>query len=172
MKQKKRKEKAFTPLETLIEKKTRTSGTSFGFPQGGVHLTGFTLVELLIVIVIISLLAGWIAPKLIGRLGKAKRDIAKAKMGNIESALGRFYIDCGRYPDDSEGLEALLVASAGLEEKWNGPYMKQSQLLDPWGNPYIYGAEGEINPGSFDLISFGADGQEGGEGDDEDIYND
>jgi len=132
----------------------------------------FTLVELLVVILIISMLAAFVAPRMFKGLGKAKRDIAKAKMAIIENALGRFYIDCGRYPDDSEGLEALIIASADLEEKWNGPYLKQSELLDPWENPYIYVAEGEINPGSFDLISFGADSMEGGEGDNEDVFND
>jgi len=132
----------------------------------------FTLVELLVVIVIISLLAGWLAPNLIRHLGQAKKDIAKAKMANLESAIGRFYIDCGRYPDESEGLNELLVAPVDLEEKWRGPYLKRSELLDPWENPYVYAEEGEINPGSFDLISYGADGRPGGEGDDEDIYND
>jgi len=132
----------------------------------------FTLIELLVVIMIISLLAGWLAPKMLSRVGKAKRDLAKPKMAIIESAIERFGLDCGQYPDDSEGLEALLTAPAGLEEKWNGPYLKQSQLLDPWDNPYIFIAEGEINPGSYDLISLGADGTEGGEGDNEDIFND
>ncbi|MHC4123761.1 MAG: type II secretion system major pseudopilin GspG [Planctomycetota bacterium] len=133
---------------------------------------GFTLVELLVVILIISLIATVLVPRVFKGLGKAKRDIAKARMTNIEGALGRFHIDCGRYPDDSEGLDALIVAPADLEEKWNGPYLKKSELLDPWENPYQYVAEGEINPGSFDIISLGADGQEGGEGDNEDIYND
>ena len=132
----------------------------------------FTLIELLVVIVIISLLAGFVAPRMFSSVSKARRDLAKPKMAIIESALERFSIHCGGYPDDSEGLEVLLMAPAGLEEKWNGPYIKQSQLLDPWDNPYIYVAEGEINPGSYDLISFGADGLEGGEGDNEDIYND
>jgi len=132
----------------------------------------FTLVELLVVILIISMLAAFVAPRMFRGLGKAKRDIAKAKMAIIENALGRFYIDCGRYPDDSEGLEVLMVAPADLEEKWNGPYLKRSELLDPWENPYIYVAEGQYNPGSFDLISLGQDGMEGGEGDNEDIYND
>lgn len=132
----------------------------------------FTLIELLVVIVIISLLAGWVAPQLIQRLGKAKKDLARPKMETIETAIANFYMDCGRYPDDSEGLEVLVTAPAELEEKWKGPYIKQSQLLDPWGNPYIYAAEGEVNPGSFDLISYGADGESGGEGDNADIYND
>lgn len=133
---------------------------------------GFTLVELLVVVLIISMLGALLVPRMFKGLGKAKADIAKAKMVIIEDSLARFQYDCGRYPDESEGgLEALLVAPADLEEKWNGPYLKQSQLLDPWGNMYIYLSEGQYNPGSFDLISLGADGQEGGEGDNEDIVN-
>ena len=131
----------------------------------------FTLVELLVVIIILSLLAGFVAPKMLSRVGKAKKDLARPKMTVIESAIERFGLDCGQYPDDSMGLDALLSPPAGLEEKWNGPYLKASQLMDPWGNPYIYVAEGEINPGSFDLVSLGADGVEGGEGDNEDIFN-
>ena len=132
----------------------------------------FTLIELLVVIIIIAMLAGFVAPKLMQRVGKAKKDLARPKMAIIESALERFGLDCGQYPDDSDGLDALLVAPAGLEEKWTGPYLKPSQLLDPWDNPYIYVSEGQINPGSYDLISLGADGTEGGEGDAEDIFND
>jgi len=131
----------------------------------------FTLVELLVVIIIISLLAGFVAPKMLSRVGKAKKDLARPKMAIIEAAIERFGLDCGQYPDDSMGLDALLTPPAGLEEKWNGPYLKASQLMDPWDNPYIYVAEGEINPGSFDLVSLGADGTEGGEGDAEDIFN-
>ena len=133
----------------------------------------FTLVELLVVILIISMLAAFVGRRVFTGLGKAKRDIAKAKMAIIEDALNRFWLDCEQFPDDSEGgLEALITAPPELEEKWNGPYLKRSELLDPWENPYIYIAEGEINLGSFDLISYGADGMEGGEGDNEDIYND
>ncbi len=131
---------------------------------------GFTIVELLVVILIISMLAVFVAPRMFKELGKAKSDIARAKMANIESAIGRFFIDCGQYPID---LQDLLEAPGELEdeEKWRGPYLKKSVLLDPWDNPYIYEEEGEVNPGSFDLISYGADGQQGGEGDNEDIYN-
>ena len=133
---------------------------------------GFTLVELLIVITVISLIATIVAPRLFRGLGEAKSKIARAKMAIIEDALLKFYSDCERYPDDSEGLDALIFAPSDLEEKWNGRYLKPSEILDPWDNPYIDVAEGQINPGSFDLISMGADGQEGGEGDNEDIYND
>lgn len=132
----------------------------------------FTLIELLVVIIILGLLAGFVAPRMFKSIGKAKKDLAKPKMALIESAIERFALACGQYPDDSMGLDALLTPPAGFEDKWNGPYLKPSQLLDPWDNPYIYVAEGEINPGSFDLISLGADGVEGGEGDNADIFND
>jgi general secretion pathway protein G len=131
----------------------------------------FTLVELLVVIVIISMLAAFVAPNVLRHVGKAKRDLARPKMAIIEDAVSRFYMDCGRYPADSEGLDALLV-NPGNMTGWNGPYIKQSQLLDPWGNPYVYVAQGTVNAGGFDLISLGADGQEGGDGDNADVYND
>ncbi|MHC4153400.1 MAG: type II secretion system major pseudopilin GspG [Planctomycetota bacterium] len=132
----------------------------------------FTIVEVLVVILIISMLAVFVAPRMFRKLGKAKQDVARAKMAIIESALLGFYADCERYPDDSESLNALVVAPVDLEEKWNGPYLKRSELIDPWDNEYIYVAEGEHNPGSFDLVSLGADGKDGGEDDNEDIYND
>jgi len=132
----------------------------------------FTLVELLVVVLIITMLAAFVTPKFFSGIGKTKAQLSRAKMAIIENALARFYIDCGRYPDDSEGLEVLIVSPADIEEgKWNGPYLKQSDLLDLWENPYIYVAEGEYNPGSFDLISLGADAMDGGEGDNEDIIN-
>jgi len=133
----------------------------------------FTLVELLVVVLIITMLAAFVTPRFFSGIGKTKADLTKAKMAIIEGALARFYIDCSRYPDDSEGLEVLVLPPADMEEgKWNGPYLKRSNLLDKWDNPYIYVAEGEYNPGSFDLISLGADAMDGGEGDDADIIND
>jgi general secretion pathway protein G len=132
----------------------------------------FTIVELLVVIMIITMLAAFVAPRMFKGLGKARKDIAKAKMAILESRIVEFATACERYPDESSGLEELVVMPEDLEGKWNGPYLKQSELLDPWGNPYIYREEGQVNPASFDLISFGADGVEGGEGDNADIYND
>jgi len=133
---------------------------------------GFTLVELLVVVLIIGMLGTLLVPKMFKGLGQTKAKIAQTKMVIIEDALARFHLDCGRLPDESEGgLETLLVAPPELEEKWNGPYLKRSQLEDPWGNLYVYVSEGTINPGSFDIISFGADGQEGGEGENEDLFN-
>jgi general secretion pathway protein G len=134
---------------------------------------GFTLIELMVVILIIAMLGTFVAPNVMNKLRRAKSDLAKPRMAVIENALKQFEFDCGRLPDESEGgLDALMTAPPELQEKWNGPYLKKSQFLDPWGNPYIYVREGQVNPGSFDLISYGADGQEGGEGENADIAND
>ncbi|MCK4998737.1 MAG: type II secretion system major pseudopilin GspG [Anaerohalosphaera sp.] len=133
---------------------------------------GFTIIELIVVAVILSMLAALLVPKIGSKFGRAKHEIAKSKLRIIEQALETFRLDCGRFPTEAEGLEALVVAPADLEEKWTEPYAKQSEILDPWDNTYIYIEEGVVNPGSYDLISFGADGQEGGEDEDEDIFND
>ncbi len=135
---------------------------------------GFTLVELLVVIVIISMLGAFVAPRVFKQIGRSKRDLARPRLALVEDALERFAIHCGRYPDDSEGLQALITMpdDETLEGKWDGPYIKASLLLDPWDTPIVYRAEGEVNPGSYDLISLGADKAEGGEGDAADIFND
>jgi general secretion pathway protein G len=131
-------------------------------------LKGFTLIELIVVISIISLLVVFVAPRMFRKLTEAKRDLAVPRMKIVETALENFAINCGRYPDDSEGLDALLVSPEGLSDKWRGPYLKKRQLLDPWGNPFIYEAgEG----GNYLLISYGADGKPGGDGDNADITN-
>ena len=129
---------------------------------------GFTFVELLVVIILLGAIAAIVVPRTFKSLGKAKSKIARTKMARIEGAIQQFYVDCERYPTD---LEELLDAPSDVEEKWNGRYCKPSDLLDPWDNPYLFEPEGVVNIGSYDLISFGADGQEGGDGDDADIYN-
>ena len=131
----------------------------------------FTFIEILVVTIIIGMLAVFIVPNIGKKFGKAKVNIARAKMARVESSLEEFRMDCGRYPNDSEGLDALLTAPADLEGKWDGPYGKEGELLDPWNNRYIYVAEGTVNPGSYDIVSLGADGQEGGEGENADIVN-
>jgi general secretion pathway protein G len=136
---------------------------------------GFTLIELMVVILIIAMLGTFVAPNVMSKFRKAKADLARPRMAVIEDALKHFELDCGRLPEESEGgLDALTLPEAppGLEGKYQGPYLKKSQLLDPWGNPYQYIREGQANPGSFDLVSFGADGQQGGEGENADIVND
>jgi len=132
----------------------------------------FTLVEVLVVIVLLALIASVYVPRMFKGMGEQKSKMARTKMATIESAIITFQLDCGRFPDESLGLDELITLPADLEEKWKGPYLKRSELLDTWKNPYIYIEEGEVNPGSFDLISYGADGVESGEGDDADIYND
>jgi general secretion pathway protein G len=132
----------------------------------------FTLVEVLVVIVLLALIASVYVPRMFRGMGEQKRKMARTKMANIESAIITFQLDCGRYPDESLGLEELIARPADLEDKWKGPYLKRSELFDTWENPYIYFEQGEHNPGSFDLMSYGADGMEGGEGENADIYND
>ncbi len=132
---------------------------------------GFTLIELIVVILILSLLAVFVAPKAFRRLGQAKKDLVIPRMKLVEDALERFAINCGRYPDDSEGLGALLALPEGLEEKWRGPYLTRRQLLDPWDNPFVYEAAGEVGSDIYILISYGADGEPGGDGDNADITN-
>lgn len=131
----------------------------------------FTLVELMVVIMVIAMVMALVGTNVMKRFGRAKAEMAKPKIALIENAVNQFAVDCGRFPDEAEGLEAL-IEDPGELEGWNGPYLKASQLLDPWGNPFTYIPEGELNPGSFDLICWGADGQEGGEGDNADVYND
>ena len=128
---------------------------------------GFSLIELIVVLVILGLLATIVGPKVIDRLGRGKRDIAKVQIANIEGALDLFRFDVGRYPNGGEGLEALTEGS-GIEN-WGGPYLKKGLPKDPWGREYQYRWPGQNN--EFDLWSFGADGREGGESDNADITN-
>ena len=132
----------------------------------------FTIIELLAVAMIIALLAVFVVPRAFRGLGKAKHDIAKGKMAIIEQAIAQFQYDCGRLPTGSEGLEALLTPPRDVEDKWAGPYLKPSEILYTWGRPYVYVEPGAVNIGSYDLISLGADGVEGGEGENADILND
>jgi general secretion pathway protein G len=128
----------------------------------------FTLVELLVVIVIISLVGGFLAPNLFKYIGKAKSDLVIPKMKVVEEAVYRYQMDCQQFPTT---LEDLLTDPGDLEG-WTSAYLKPSQIKDPWGNEFEYVPEGVVNPGSFDLISLGADGQAGGEGENEDVVND
>lgn len=128
---------------------------------------GFTLVELLIVMIILGLLAALVAPKLFQKVGSSKQKAAKAQIALIESALDAFRLDIGRYPTTEEGLQALRK-NPGLP-KWEGPYLSKDIPKDPWGNDYIYKYPGVH--GEYDLYSLGADGKEGGEGENADIGN-
>jgi general secretion pathway protein G len=129
---------------------------------------GFTLLELLVVIVIIGLLAGYVGPKYFGQIGKSETKVAKAQIDAFEKALDAYRLDIGRYPSTEQGLAALVTRPAN-EPKWQGPYLRKDVPPDPWGKPYSYKAPGAR--GDFDIISLGKDGQPGGEGDAADVTN-
>jgi general secretion pathway protein G len=128
---------------------------------------GFTLLELLVVLVIIGLLAGYVAPRYFSQVGKSEVKVAQAQIVAFEKALDTYRLDIGRYPSTEQGLNALLARPEN-EAKWNGPYLQKAVPLDPWGKPYQYKSPGEQGR-EFDLWSLGRDGQPGGTGDGADI---
>jgi len=128
---------------------------------------GFTLLELLVVIVIIGLLAAYVGPKLFAQLGKSEVTVARAQMESFEKSLDTFRLDVGRYPTTEEGLAALMTAPPAVAAKWNGPYLKKAIPPDPWGNPYVYRAPGAKS--EYEIVSTGKDGQPGGTGENADI---
>jgi len=127
---------------------------------------GFTLLELLVVIVIIGLLAGYVAPRYFSQVGRSEIQVARAQIDSLEKALDQYRLDMRRYPSAEEGLDAL-VAKPSSAQSWNGPYLKKAVPSDPWGRPYVYRVPGE--KGDFELASLGRDGKPGGAGDDADI---
>jgi general secretion pathway protein G len=129
---------------------------------------GFTLLELLVVIVIIGLLAGYVAPRYFSQVGKSEVQVAKAQIDAFEKALDQYRLDARRYPATEQGLEALLARPESAPG-WNGPYLKKAVPKDPWGRPYIYRNPGQ--KGDFDILSLGRDGKPGGTGEDADIGN-
>jgi general secretion pathway protein G len=129
---------------------------------------GFTLLELLVVMVIIGLLAGFVAPRYFSQVGKSEVKAARAQMDALEKALDQYRLDVGHYPAMEQGLAALMVRPPN-EPKWDGPYLKRDVPKDPWGNPYIMTVPGQH--GDIDLLSYGKDGQPGGTGEAADITN-
>jgi general secretion pathway protein G len=129
---------------------------------------GFTLLELLVVMVIIGLLAGFVAPRYFSQVGKSEVKAARAQMDALEKALDQYRLDIGHYPTMEQGLLAL-VERPGSEPRWDGPYLKRAVPPDPWGNPYLMVVPGQH--GEIDLVSYGKDGQPGGTGEAGDITN-
>lgn len=129
---------------------------------------GFTLVEILVVIIIIGLLAALVGPRLFGKVGTAKLKAAKAQIELFGTALDAMRLDVGRYPTSEEGLKALREKPSGMEN-WRGPYLPKEIPVDPWGKAYVYKSPGE--QGDYDLISYGLDGAPGGEGENEDVVS-
>ncbi len=127
---------------------------------------GFTLIELLVVLAILTLLAGLVGPRVLGQLGGAKAKTAAVQIADLDKSLELFKLDVGRYPTTQEGLQAL-VTKPGAVNGWNGPYLKGGVPSDPWGNPYRYANNG----GAIEIISLGADGAAGGDGENADVRN-
>jgi general secretion pathway protein G len=132
------------------------------------RLRGFTLLELLVVMVIIGLLAGFVGPRFFAQIGKSEVKTARAQIDALGKALDQYRLDMGRYPGTEEGLLALAQRPEG-NARWAGPYLKKAVPLDPWGNAYVYKAPGEH--GDYDLLSLGKDGQPGGAGEAEDLVS-
>lgn len=130
---------------------------------------GFTLLELLVVMVIIGMLAAFVAPRYFAQVGKSQVKAAKAQVNSLEQALEQFRLDVGRFPSNEEGLAALNAAPPGVGSNWSGPYLKKALPNDPWGKPYQYVQPG--THGELDLYSLGKDGREGGSGENSDIGN-
>jgi general secretion pathway protein G len=128
---------------------------------------GFTLIEILVVMVIIALLASLVAPRLFPKLGKGKQAAAKAQIELLGQALDQFRLDTGRYPTTQEGLN-VLGANQNIEN-WDGPYLKKGVPNDPWGRPYHYQCPGQHS--DYDLLSYGRDGSPGGDGEDKDVLS-
>ncbi len=129
---------------------------------------GFTLVEILVVIIIIGLLAALVGPKLFGKVSVAKQKATKAQIELFGTALDALRLDVGRYPTTEEGMKALREKPSGMDG-WKGPYLPKEIPVDPWARPYLYKCPGEH--GDYDLISYGLDGTEGGEGENQDIVS-
>jgi general secretion pathway protein G len=134
---------------------------------GRVRGAGFTLLELLVVIVIIGLLAAYVGPKYFSQLGKSEVTVARAQIEAFEKSLDTYRLDVGRYPTTEEGLNALMAAPPTAAGKWNGPYLKKGVPADPWGHAYQYRAPGA--KAEYEIVSLGKDGQPGGAGDAADI---
>ena len=129
---------------------------------------GISLIELLVVMAIIAMFLTLVGSRVFRNVEKSKQVVAKNQIHEFETVLDMFRLDVGRYPTTQEGLQALQVRPSGVEN-WDGPYMKKDVPLDPWNHAYVYRCPGQS--GDFDLIALGADGQEGGEGDNRDITN-
>jgi len=128
--------------------------------------TGFTLTELLIVLVILGLLAALVGPVLYQRINPAKQSVARAQIENFMSALDSYFLDAGSFPTSQQGLAALRTRPEGMA-RWNGPYLKKEIPGDSWGNAFVYRSPGRN--GGYEIVSYGADGKEGGEADNADI---
>jgi general secretion pathway protein G len=165
--------------KTMAKQNERCSDTAISSWRLGalaVHFSStakrkaFTLIEFIVVMTIIGILAALIVPRFIGRVAGAKKAVAQQKITVLEGKVNEFQADCGRFPTQQEGLQALLQ-KPGDCAKWNGPYVKEKDVMDPWDVEFIYRYPGQRNTGDYDLMTLGADKQEGGEDENADIGN-
>ncbi len=132
---------------------------------------GFTLIEVMVVVVVLGLLAATVAPNVFSHVGMAKEESTRSQIAMLGAALDAYRLDNDRYPSESQGLEALWrePLSEPVPRNWRGPYLRKAVPVDAWGNAYVYRMPGLEAPWGFDLVSLGADGREGGTGEDADI---
>ena len=137
------------------------------------RLQGFTLIEILVVIVVIAVLATLVAPNVFRHVAEAKDVTARSQIEMLGAALDAYRLDNGRYPTTAQGLAALWQAPVQdtRPTSWKGPYLRKEVPLDPWGRPYVYTYPGQHNAAGYDLVSYGADGQPGGDGEAADILS-
>jgi len=151
------------------ERRKINKAGSLRLSPSALRLRGFTLLELLVVLGIIAMLAGIVGPQVMKHMGESKTKAAKVQIEDLSAALDMYKLDLGSYPSTEQGLKAL-IESPDSAKRWNGPYLRKSKMpLDPWQQEYHYAAPGEH--GKFDLFTLGADGKEGGEGEDRDIVS-
>jgi general secretion pathway protein G len=153
--------------------------TAFGTPHGDRCLTtrcvrrraGFTLIELLVVVLVIGMLASLVAPNVLGHVGSSKAAAARSQIELLTAALDAYRLDNDAYPTAAQGLEALRrePLAEPRPRDWRGPYLRKNVPKDPWGRPYLYRSPGVVNPGGFDLESYGRDGRPGGDGENADV---
>jgi general secretion pathway protein G len=134
---------------------------------------GFTLIELMVVIIVLGLLAALVGPRILGRVSEARSATAKTQMELLDAALDNYRLDNGSYPTTDQGLGALESKPTHdpVPLSWHGPYLKRDVPADPWGRAYLYKSPGEHNPAGYDLSTLGRDGQPGGVDEDADITN-
>ncbi len=138
-------------------------------PNRPARASGFTILELVMVLVLIGVILAMVGPRVFQNLGRANSEVAKSQMATVGGQLELFKLDVGRFPTTQEGLGALVTAPSGASN-WNGPYIKDPKSLkDPWGRDFVYKSPGD--KGAYDILSLGADGKEGGDGENRDVRN-
>lgn len=140
-------------------------------PANRLASAGFTLIELMIVAAVLAILAAAIVPNLVGRRETARRSRAQSDIAVLESMLELFYLDMDRYPSTEEGLRVLYFEPETDAEKWQGPYLRKPLFEDPWRNEYVYRSPGTDSVQPYEIVSYGKDGEQGGEGDDADVQS-